>query len=420
MASKNATYLIIILSAATLLTGLSTYFTYRNSLIAVEDSLKLHALGIAISLEPSLYRINTGKNIFMDIVTEGRWEGIAFIALYNEAGSTILHSNENLINKVVDDDFIRKTLSTGEAIHGYITLGTEESIFALNFPVHLNNKHNVLRIALHKYPFEEIIRQAKFQAISALIVIFILWIMGFFFIRTLKQSESLNKIMEERQRLAMLGEMSSILAHEIRNPLGSIKGFAQLVLEQNKGLKINSTETEDYLRIIVLESKRLELLTDELLLYAKTAEYRPGDVDIKGLINECVKNIQANINEKQIDFEISLPEAIFIKTDHDKLKQILINIIQNSVEAISEKGLIKITGELRNNTAEISIIDNGCGMDEKTRTNAFKPFFTTKTRGTGLGLAVVERLAKSIGGIIELQSAIERGTKIKIKIPGQL
>lgn len=420
MASKNTTYLIIILSAATLLTALSTYFTYRNSLAAVEDSLKLHALGIAISLEHSLYRVNTGKNIFVDIVTEGRWEGIAFIALYNESGSTILHSNENLINKVVNDELIRKTLSTNETIHGYMTLATGESIFVLNFPVVMYKAPYILRIALHKYPFEEIIRQARFQAVSALIVILILWLMGFFFIRTLKKSESFNKIMEERQRLAMLGEMASVLAHEIRNPLGSIKGFAQLVMEQNKELKIYSPETEEYLRIIILESKRLESLTDDLLLYTKTVEYRPENVDIKGLISECIKNIQANINEKQIDFEISLPETIFVKTDHDKLKQILINIIQNAVEAISEKGLIEITAEIRNNTAEISINDNGSGMDEETRRNAFKPFFTTKTKGTGLGLAVVERLVKSIGGFMELQSERERGTKFKISIPRRL
>lgn len=420
MASKNVTYLFIILSAATLLTVLSTYFTYRNSLIAVEDSFKLHALGIAISLEPSLSRINAGKNIFMDIVTEGRWEGIAFIALYSEEGITVLHSNQNLINKAVDDELIKKTISTGEAIHSYITLATDESIFALNFPVHFYNAPHVLRIALHKYPFEKIIRQAKLQAVSALIVVSILWIIGFFFIRTVKQSEALNRVMEERHRLAMLGEMASVLAHEIRNPLGSIKGFAQLVMEQNKELTTYSAEMEDYLKIIILESKRLESLTDELLLYAKTSEYRPEDVDIKGVISECVKNVQANIDSKQIDFKISLPEAFIIKTDYNKLKQILINIIQNSVEAISEKGLIEITAKLRNNFIEIAVTDNGCGMDEETQGNAFKPFFTTKTRGTGLGLSIVEKLVKSIGGLIELQSEPAKGAKFKISIPKQL
>ena len=417
MASKNTLYLIIILAAATLLTAVGTYFTYRNSLFAVEESLKLQSLGIAVSLEPSLSRIKPGENIFRDIVTEGRWEGIAFIALYNEAGMTILHSNENLINKTVEDEFIKSSLSSGEAIYNYTMLGTGERIFALTFPVSLDNSAGVIRVALHTFPFEKIVRQARFQAASAAFLILILWIMGYFFVKAAKQSEKLNKAMEERQRLAMLGEMSSVLAHEIRNPLGSIKGFAQLISEQVHSRKNETSDSEEYLNIIISESTRLESLTDDLLLYAKTSEYKPEDIELKAMISECIKNIQANIHSKQVDFKISLPEALIIKTDYNKLKQILINIIQNSVESISERGTVEITAEIKNNSTVISIKDDGSGMDEATRSNAFKPFFTTKTRGTGLGLAVVDRLAKSIGGQIELQSAPEKGTKFRITIP---
>ncbi len=420
MTSKNIIYLIIILLAITLLTIVSTYFTYRNAKTAFEDSLKLHALGIVISLEPSLARTNNTENIFSDIVSEGRWEGIAYLGLYNSKGVTIKHSNQNLINKVVDDELIKKTFAAKEPILGYITLGTGESIFVLNFPVSFENEPFVLRVALHKYPFEKIIRQARLQALSASIVILILWIMGFFFIRTLKQSEVLNKAMEERHRLAMLGEMSSVLAHEMRNPLGSIKGFAQLILEESKKINASSTEIDDYLNIIIRESKRLESLTDDLLVYAKTSEYKPENVDIKSLINECIKNIQTNIDSKHIEFKISFSEAFFLKTDYNKLKQILINIIQNSVEAIEERGCIEIKTELKNNLAVITFTDNGSGMDEETLKKAFNPFFTTKTKGTGLGLAIVERLIKSIGGVIELQSERQKGTKIKISIPKEL
>lgn len=419
MKSKNIIYLIIILLAVTLLTSLSTYFTYRNSLTAFEDSLKLHALGIAVSLEHFLLTDNS-KNILKDIVSEDRWEGIAYIALYNEAGITIKHSNENLINKVVDDYMLKKTFSSDETIHGYITLGTGEDIFVLNFPMNIENEPFVLRVALHKYPFEKIVRQARFQAISSLIIIFILWLMGFFFIRTLKKSESLNKVIEERQRLAMLGEMSSVLAHEMRNPLGSIKGFAQLILEESKKHNVSSSAIDDYLEIIIKESKRLESLTDDLLLYAGTSEYRPENVDLNSLINECVKNIQTNIDSKEIEFKISLSEAFFIKTDYNKLKQILINIIQNSIEAIDELGWIEIRADLKNDLAIITVIDNGSGMDEETLKKAFNPFFTTKTKGTGLGLAIVDRLIKSIGGTIEIESEPKKGTKIKISLPKEL
>lgn len=387
---------------------------------AVENSLKLHALGIAISLESALSRIDLQKNIFSDIVDEGKWEGIAFISLYNEKGVTIMHSNADLINKVVDDDYIRQTISRRDSIYGYMTLATDENIFLLNFPAHIKNEFHILRVALHKYPFEEVIRQARLQAISTLIVIIILWIMGIFFIITLKKSETLNKAMEENQRLAMLGEMSSVLAHEIRTPLGSIKGFAQLAIEQGKNRENKLREIEEYLNIIIAESKRLESLTDDLLIYSKTAEYRIDSIDVSALIDECVKNITANNDLREIDLKVSKPENLIVKTDHDKLKQILINIIQNSVEAIDDKGIIKISASTRNNQVEILIEDNGCGMTEEVRASIFKPFFTTKANGTGLGLAIVERLMKSIGGQIEVNSEIGLGTKFRLILPKAL
>ena len=419
MILKNTTYIIIILGIATLLMSIGIYFTYTNSVQAVEDSLKLQSLGIAISLEPSLSKLNPDKNIFRDIVTEGKWEGIAFLALYDEKGITLLHSNENLIGKKTDDEFLKKALSSKEAVYDYKTLGTGEMIFTLNFPFQANNETRVLRVGLHTYPFENITRQARFQGISAFVVILILWIMGYFFIRAIKQTEALHAAIEEKNRLAMLGEMSSVLAHEIRNPLGSIKGFAQLIMEQEKNKKTFG-EINDHLNIIIAESKRLEALTDELLLYSRISDYKPEEFELGSLIDESIKNITANLNSGHVDFKATVPEKLHLKTDYNKLKQILINIIQNSVESIGEKGFVEVIAQDRNKYAEISVRDNGCGMDKETLSNAFKPFFTTKARGTGLGLAIVEKLVKSLGGQIELKSEPKKGTDFKIIIPKQL
>lgn len=419
MTSKNTTYILIILVVATLLMSIGTYFTYNNALLAVEDSLKLQSLGMAVSLEPTLSKLKPEKNIFRDIVAEGIWEGVAFMALYDETGVTLLHSNENLINKKIDDDFIKKALLIKDAFYDYATLGTGEKVFTMSLPIQVNNKTLVLRIGLHTYPFENIARQARFQAVSAIIVILILWIIGFFFIRAVKQTEKLNIAIEEKNRLAMLGEMSSVLAHEIRNPLGSIKGFAQLILEQQKSEKTHGDILE-HLNIIIAESKRLESLTDELLLYSKIQEYKPEEFELKSLINESLQNIQINDGLQHVDLKVTVPEKFYLKTDYNKLKQILINIIQNSVESLGETGFVEITAKRRNNLAIISIKDNGCGMEKETISNAFKPFFTTKTRGTGLGLAIVERLIKSLGGQIELNSEPGKGTDFRIIIPVKL
>lgn len=414
----NYGYLILILAFVTIITIISTFLTYKNSKKAAEDSLKLQAIGIAVSLETSLKgnkklfvdASRVKRNIFKEIITEGRWEGIAFIALYDKDGTTILHSNENLIGRKVQDMDIERVIKTGMPSHTYITLGTSERVFVLDFPAHVSDSERILRLALHTYPVEGLIRQARLHAVGMLLMIVVLWVMGYFFIKASRHSEELRAKMEERERFAIIGEMASVLAHEIRNPLGSIKGFAQYIIE-GKG----AGRTREYLDIIISESKRLEALTEDLLLYARPVEVRSGDVDVLELINEVVKSVQADMG---LDIRVSASEGLKLRSDRDKLKQIFMNILHNSIDAESKVIDIRVLNKDR--IVRIWISDDGCGMSEEVKENAFKPFFTTKAKGTGLGLAIVDKLVKAIGGKIDLKSRLQKGTVFKIEIPKDL
>ncbi len=419
--SKNRLYLIIILIAASVITIYNTAMTYRNALNASEDSLRLQSIGIAVSLEASLSKGIKGKEtLFRDIITEGKWEGIAFIALYDKNGTAILHSNDKLVGKRIDDDSIKKTVSTGETIYEKRRLGTGEIAFMINFPILIKGIDNisVLRIAIHTYPFEETLRQARLQIINVSVMLIIIWLMGYLFVRTVKRSEELKNIVEERERFAIIGEMSSVLAHEIRNPLGSIKGFAQYLKEQvSRDGKISS----DYLDIIISESNRLETLTEDLLMYAKPSEIKREEFNVRELINEVIRGMNW---PEDINIKTSLDEDLTITTDRAKLKQILINIIQNSIDAIKYNknlergfGLIEIKATKSTGKILITIKDNGVGMPQEIKGELFKPFFTTKAQGTGLGLSIVDRLIKSIGGKIEFESEPERGTVFEISMP---
>ncbi|MCL4536024.1 MAG: ATP-binding protein [Nitrospirae bacterium] len=246
-------------------------------------------------------------------------------------------------------------------------------------------------------------------------MITILWVVGYFFIRASRHSDELRMKMAERERLAVIGEMASVLAHEIRNPLGSIKGFAQYLKEQNTD---NRTQSTDSLDIIVSESKRLEELTEDLLMYARPIEVGLQEFDIGELVNEIVTAInKSEGNAKRIDMKVFVPSELNIKSDRDKLKQVMMNIIHNSMDAVDSDGIIEIKAENINNKVTMTIKDNGCGMNKETRDNAFKPFFTTKTKGTGLGLAIVDKLTKSIGGEIKMESEPQKGTVFKIVMP---
>lgn len=410
----NHRYLIAILVFATVITLISALLTYKNSIKAAEDSLNLQAIGIAVSLETSLNNSNElkkQKNIFKEIITEGSWEGIAFIALYDKNGTTVLHSNENLIGRQAQDGNLKKVIDNGMPFHTYITLGTGEKVFVLDFPVHIQGVENILRLALHTYPAEGIVRQARLHVLGMFFIIVVLWVVGYFFIRASRHSDELRMKMAERERFAVIGEMASVLAHEIRNPLGSIKGFAQYLKEQNANKIAWGTDSLD---IIISESKRLEVLTEELLMYAKPVELKSENLDVLELVNEVIKAMQ----ESKVDIKVSVPAGITIKSDSTKLKQILMNILQNAIDA--ESKVIDIKAEIMNDRVAIQVSDDGCGMSQEIKENAFKPFFTTKAKGTGLGLAIVDKLTKAIGGEIELRSEPQKGTVFKIVIPKNL
>ncbi len=416
--AKGTRYLVVALIAASAITTASVWMTYRSALQASEDSLKLMALGIAVSLETTLTRMEKGREtLFSDILTEGRWEGIAFIALADAQGRTLLHSNIHLIRKQITDRQISQVAAAGAPLHDYTTLGTGEKVFVLYFPVHLAQSRAILKLALHTYPAEKIIREARTQAALISFITLALWIIAFFFVRAMKRSDRMEKTIAEREQMALLGEMASTLAHEIRNPLGSIKGFAQYVMEQDHA------RSREYLDIIVAESQRLETLTEDLLRYAKPEKITPTLFDLPELADEVVQQgMTTGPAGSSSRIAIDIPRGMTLKTDRDKLKQILINLLQNAREAVAEQvgteGTIRIAAaDVSANNICIIVEDNGPGMDRKTLQNAMQPFFTTKTKGTGLGLAIVGKLSRNLGGSMELGSEKRKGTAVRINLP---
>jgi len=414
-------YLIVVLIAATAITMVSVTLTYHSALQGSEDSLKLTAMGIAVGLEATLSRTEKGReSLFNEMISEGSWEGIAFIALCDDEGRTLLHSNKHLINRRLPDSQITAVSGKGTPLHDYATLGTGERVFILYFPVHLAEGRAVLKLALHTYPAEKIIREARTQVALISFITLALWLTAFFFIRGIKRSEKMEKLIAEREQLAVLGEMASTLAHEIRNPLGSIKGFAQYVLDQDQ------LKNRDHLNIIVAESQRLEVLTEDLLRYARPDNVTTTVFKLPELVDEVVQlaNI-AGPSANGIRWTIDIAGGLTLKTDRDKLKQVLINILDNSRNAPGEQAgsetAISISADAPDRrNIRITIEDNGPGMDPRTRDDAFQPFFTTKTKGTGLGLAIVEKLVRALGGSVELWSEKGRGTAVRITLPKEI
>ncbi|MGE5300203.1 MAG: histidine kinase dimerization/phospho-acceptor domain-containing protein, partial [Acidobacteriota bacterium] len=262
------TIIIILITLAVATTMLTSFLSYRNAGRAADDFLRAQALGIAASLDTTLARYGTGDNIFKDIIQSEQWEGIAYLALYGEDGTVVLHSNKNMIGRKSDDAAIRDALASGKTHFAFRTLGTGEDVFIMDTALHFGTSEKILRVALHTYPSRKIIRQSQLQLWSAVGVAAALSLLTVVLLISMKKREDLGKALAEKEKLSVLGEMAAALAHEIRNPLGSIKGFAQYLRERGTG-QDHAGEEAGYLDVIISESGRIERLTEDLLSYSR-------------------------------------------------------------------------------------------------------------------------------------------------------
>jgi signal transduction histidine kinase len=219
--------------------------------------------------------------------------------------------------------------------------------------------------------------------------------------------------MQERERLAALGELAAGLAHEVKNPLGAIKGAAQLLADPADGKQLDA-HSREFLQIILEEVERLDRVVGSVLDYARPTGGKPGPIDVNAIVKRTVVLLTAEYGTA-IQFTVDLPSVLpKVRGDAEQLRQVLINLIQNAVQAMQGRGEVTIkTGERIQRGASfvtIAISDRGPGIAPGARKSLFTPFFTTKEKGTGLGLAISARAVQDMGGRIDVQSGPDGAT----------
>jgi len=235
----------------------------------------------------------------------------------------------------------------------------------------------------------------------------------------LKRSQG---VMRRADRLASLGTLIASLAHEIRNPLVSIKTFTQLLPE-----RIDDEEFRNYfLRVASAEIDRLTGLINELLGFARPSEPRPQGEDINDLIDKMEVLVSTEARKKSITlskkYTLGLPQ---VKVDAEQIKQVLLNILLNAIQAIKDEGQIWI--ETRpvqvpledrvGNFIQVEIRDTGVGIPQENLERIFDPFFSTRPDGSGLGLAISHQIIHEHGGFINVDSQVGKGTSFKVHLP---
>ncbi len=200
------------------------------------------------------------------------------------------------------------------------------------------------------------------------------------------------------------------LTHEIKNPLAVCKGYLTMINIDNK------EKTEKYLNIIKQEIERsLNIMADfsELNKIKLNKEL----IDINMLVEEVYNSLNLLMYNKNITINYKNNEEIFLSCDYNKIKQVLINLIKNSYEAITNEGIIDIKTYKDKNSFYIEIKDNGSGMDENTLDKITEMFYTTKQEGTGLGVVLSNEIIKAHNGTLKYESKLNQGTKAIIKLP---
>lgn len=234
-------------------------------------------------------------------------------------------------------------------------------------------------------------------------------------LRDLREVRDLQERVRRSERLASLGRLAAGIAHEIRNPLSSIRGFAQFF-----GNRFRGREEEGYAAVMVKEVDRLNRVISELLDFARPKKPHREPQDLKNLWENALVLLEVEFKKKKIEIEKNYePNLPLVMADRDQISQAFLNLLINSIESMDADGKIRLflrKGD-RAGTMEVIIEDTGRGIPAEDIEKIFEPFFSTKRKGTGLGLAIVHQIVESHDGEIKVKSTEGKGTTFCITLP---
>ena len=262
-------------------------------------------------------------------------------------------------------------------------------------------------VALH----QTLVELRRYIALGAGVSALVLYLALFGLVRkadlTIREQQ---RALVENETLAVIGEMSSAVAHGIRNPLASIRSSAELMQSAD------APDTREAAGDIVAQSDRLEVWVRELLSYTRPIERKEALVDLPPLVSRCLEDFARELERRSIQPAVALDATLpAVRGDTLLLGQVLRSLVANAIEALEHGGHVTIRGERgERGRVVLSVEDDGPGIAAEHLARAGKPFFTTKTRGLGVGLALARRVVERFGGQMEIDSAPGQGTAVRL------
>lgn len=432
---------------AILIVGLS-YKDIKREEKRITDVLYREGITLIRSLEASL---RTGmmmeisrEQLKLQLEESSQEPDIAYILLMDENGEVIIKTGEEQTNPFVwiNISELIKNGGTATRITDNAKIGRVYEIAKAFKPLNLAGrmrgmmdmhrkimgrdipqevfKDRIIIVGLTMAELEQIQKGERKRAIIIALTLLILATGAIYFVFLLQNyylvNTALTEIKEKVRKtegFVAVGKIAASIAHEIRNPLSSIKGFAQYFKSRFKAKKDAA-----YADIMIKEIDRLNRVITELLDYAKPTELNLKKQKLEEIISYSIKLLESDIKGKEINIKVEYENDLpLVPMDKDQMTQAVLNILLNSIEAVNKNGEIRIGVRQIKNGLQLSISDNGKGIAKENIDKVFEPFFTTKKSGTGIGLALVKRIIDMHNGKIAIESKEGEGTRFVIRLP---
>ncbi|MDD2540585.1 MAG: HAMP domain-containing sensor histidine kinase [Desulfuromonadaceae bacterium] len=400
---------LILIIAVSLTVGLS-WFAIRNFSSAspiAEDNLRGLALTIAAAMEGV-----AGRDPSLKSLASFQTADVAYAMILSPSGKILFHTNPDLTGNNVGDYRYRSVLKTGTLGEERIMLGTGEYVYEFQTPFHLLGKTCVLRLALHTWRAEAVMRRARFGVALIFSLLALGWGLGITVLWLLRRQDAQEKQLARQNELARLGEVGAVLAHEVRNPLAGIKGYGQLLEE-----RLPEGRERGYAQLIVRESLRLEQLADDILFYTRSDNKLSQSGNLLAVVGQLTTLLTPQLETAGIKLVMNVSENLNVHCPEKELHRLLLNLLTNAIQALPEGGEINVEARHRGGAVDISVADSGTGIETEMRAEIFEPFRTSKARGAGLGLAVCKKIAESCGGSIIAEGAPGGGALFVVRLP---
>ncbi len=234
-------------------------------------------------------------------------------------------------------------------------------------------------------------------------------------LRSRRTAENMRLQLERSHKLSLVGQIAAGMAHEIKNPLASVKGAVEILSDE----ATKPNEREEFRKIVFKEIKRMNNSIMDLLEFARPSEPKFTPMNLGEILNSTTKQVQAQAGKRDITITTQVDDSVNIKGDGEKIHQILLNLVINAIDA-SEDGsevTISLNKDDDQRLAILKVEDSGAGINESDLPRVFEPFFTTKSTGTGLGLAIARSIIEKHGGKITLKNKPSGGVIASIELP---